>query len=165
MRSSRIVLTLALAVVVMFGVARAVAQEATPQPDGGPITLILVERSGTPGGETITDIGDPGFTAGDTLVWGPNPLYDADNAVDTGATTAGSCQTLNANGDGLCMEVITFPDGSTIAVQGIQLGHGERSTTTIVGGSGQYLHASGTLIVEASEDRSLWTKTLEIWLD
>ena len=48
---------------------------------------------------------------------------------------------------------------------GIQLGHGERSTTTIVGGSGQYLHASGTLIVEASEDRSLWTKTLEIWLD
>ena len=38
-----------------------------------------------------------------------------------------------------------------------------RSTTTIVGGSGRYLHASGTLLVEASPDRFLWTKTLEIW--
>jgi hypothetical protein len=165
MRSSRIILTLVLAVVVVLGVARAVAQDATPEPDGAPITLVLVERSGVPGSETITDIGDPGFSAGDTLVWGPNPLYDAGNADDTGAVTAGSCQILNTNGDGHCIETITFPDGSTIAVQGIQLGHGERSTTTIVGGSGQYLHASGTLIVEASEDRSLWTKSLEIWLN
>ena len=91
------------------------------------------------------------------------PLFDADNAVDTGAVTQGSCQMLNTTGDYHCIETIVFPEGSTIALQGVQSGNGSPVTTTIVGGSGRYLHAGGTLRVEASPDRLLWTKTLEIW--
>jgi hypothetical protein len=160
MRSLGIVLVATLGLAALAGVARAFAQEATPVPDGGPMALTLVEHSES---ETITDLGEPGFSAGDALVWGPNPLFDAANAVDTGAVTQGSCLVLNASGDTHCIETIAFPDGSTLAIQGVQLGSLAPSTMTIVGGSGQYLHASGTLVVEASADRSLWTKTMEIW--
>jgi hypothetical protein len=160
MRSLGTVLAVALGFAVLAGGVRAFAQDSTPATDGSPLLLTLMEHSAS---ETITDLGAPGFSAGDLIVWGPNPLYDAANAVDTGAVTQGSCQVLNAAGDGHCIETIVFPDGSTLAIQGVQLGNGAQSTTTIVGGSGRYLHAGGTLVVEASADRLLWTKTLKIW--
>jgi hypothetical protein len=157
-------LILVLGGVALLGVAGTVAQEATPVADGGvdggPERVTFVEHAVN---VTITDLGEAGPSAGDLTVWGPDALFDEENAVDTGAVTQGSCQMLNTAGDNHCVETIVFPDGSTIAVQGVQAGDGSLSTTTIVGGSGRYLHASGTLVVEASADRTLWTKTLEIW--
>jgi hypothetical protein len=160
MRSLGIVLVVTLGLAAVAGAARAFAQDATPVTEAGPVTLTVVERSIN---ETITDLGEPGTSAGDLIVWGPNPHFDAANAVDTGAVTQGSCQILNAAGDSLCIETIVFPDGSTLALQGVELGNLAQSTRTIVGGSGQYLGAVGTMLVEPTADRSLWTKTIEIW--
>jgi hypothetical protein len=81
---------------------------------------------------------------------------------DTGATTQGTCIAFNANADCLAAETILFPDGSTIEFQGIEHGGGEPSTRTIVGGSGRYLGAIGTMAAVPSADLLLWTKTIEI---
>jgi hypothetical protein len=159
MRTLAIVFASVIGLAALVGGVRAVGQNATPSPCCGPLTLTLVEH----GGETVTDLGAPGVSAGDLVAWGPNPLYDAIDATDTGAVTQGSCQVLGTSGDRLCIEEIVFPDGSTLSIQGVQPTSGARSTRTIVGGSGRYLHASGTLTVEASADRARWTKTLEIW--
>lgn len=101
---------------------------------------------------------------GDLRVWGPNALYDEENATDTGATTQGTCVALNAAFDCLADETIVLADGSTLEIQGIQLGGGVPSARTIVGGSGQYLGAVGTVAVTPTEDLALWTKTIVISL-
>lgn len=139
----------------------AVGQAASPVAGGNPLVFTLVERADF---VTILDLGDPGTSAGDITVWGPDPLYDEANASDTGALTHGSCLSLNTEGDNHCTETVLFPDGSTLEIQGIQNGSGEPSLTTIVGGSGTYLGATGTLLVDPSDDFTLWTKTFEVYL-
>jgi hypothetical protein len=140
-------------------VARTSAQDATPAASAGTVRLVFVEHN-----DTMTDIlqSKLGGSVGDLRVWGPNALYDEANAADTGATTQGTCVAHNPNFDCLVDETIVFPDGSTLEIQGIQLGGGQPSMRTIVGGSGQYLGATGTVAVAPTSDLSLWTKTLEI---
>ncbi|MDQ3656397.1 MAG: hypothetical protein M3457_15145 [Chloroflexota bacterium] len=139
----------------------ALAQEATPVTGEDPMVFTLVERADN---VTAVDLGDAGTSPGDLTVWGPDPLYDEANETDTGALTHGSCMSLNTAGDNHCAETVVFADGSTLEIQGIQRGSGEPSTTTIVGGSGIYLGATGTLLVDPSNDFSLWTKTFEVYL-
>ncbi len=141
--------------------ARAVAHDATPSasPGAAGTTLLLVEHNDN---ETNVDLGNPGPSAGDLRVWGPNLLYDAANASDSGATTQGTCLALNAANDCLADETVVFPDGSTLEIQGVQRGGGAPSTRTIVGGSGRYLGATGTLAVAPTEDETVWAKTFEI---
>jgi hypothetical protein len=143
------------------GASPVTAQDATPAVAGNVTTFTLVERALR---VSTVDLGEPGPSAGDITVWGPDPLYDEANETDTGAFTQGSCLALNAGGDNHCTETIVFPDGSTLAIQGVQLGTGGPSHTTIVGGSGTYLGATGTLTVTASDDFTLWTKVFEITL-
>jgi hypothetical protein len=138
----------------------ATAQEATPVADESGTILTLVER---PDEETSVDLGEPGTSPGDLLLWGPNPLYDEANEVDSGAVTFGSCTLLNAAGDNHCMETILFPDGSTLEIQGVQKATGEETTTTIIGGSGTYRGATGTVTAGMSEDGTTWIKTFEIF--
>jgi hypothetical protein len=71
---------------------------------------------------------------------------------DTGATTQGTCIAFNASSDCLAAETILFPDGSTIEFQGIERGGGMPSARTIVGGSGRYLGAIGTMAAVPSAD-------------
>jgi len=145
-----------------LGLASAIAQDSVPiaTPEaGGSVSLTLVERAIS---VSTVDIGEIGMTPGDILVWGPDPLYDAKNVADTGATTQGSCLALNSAGDYHCSETIIFPDGSTIEIQGVQPPGDAPSSRTIIGGSGQYLDASGTMLVDPSPDLATWTKTLEI---
>lgn len=158
MRTMGICGVIVLSLGVALAAVRAVAQDATPVVDDGPMTMTLVERALN---VTIVDLDDDGQTAGDLTVWGPDPLFDAANAVDTGAVTQGSCQALNAEANH-CVETILFPDGSTLTIQGVQRGAGVPSLTTITGGSGLYLGATGTVLVEASADLTLWTKTFDI---
>ena len=164
MRVRDAVVVLAVAIPVAFGGFRAVAQDATPaavpEADGGPTTMTLVERA-----ENVTrvDLGATGASTGDLIVWGPNPLYDAANTQDTGATTQGSCIAFNAAGDCVLNETILFPDGSTLEIQGIQPGAVVTSTRTIVGGSGRYRGTTGTVTVEPTADLATWTKTFELW--
>lgn len=141
--------------------ARGGAQEATPvaAPGAGEATLIVVERNDN---VTDVDLGAPGPSAGDLRVWGPNALYDEANTTDTGATTQGTCVALDAGADCLLQETILFPDGSTIEIQGIQLGGGVPSTRTIVGGSGRYQGAAGSVAVAPTADETIWSKTFAI---
>lgn len=152
------VLALSLAVV-----APAMAHDdATPTVDDAPdVTLELVEQA-----DLVTNIdqGDAGPSVGDLIIWGPNALLDAANETDTGATTQGVCTAISS-GDCLLVETIVFPDGSTLEIQGIQPGTPMESTRTIVGGSGAYLGARGTLTVEPTDDLAVWTKTFKILLD
>ena len=138
--------------------SRTNAQDATPASTVGTKTLVLVESAGT----IVDRFGDDGPSAGDIRVWGPNPLFDETNTTDTGAVTQGSCIGINTEFDCLVNETIIFPDGSTLEIQGLQPGKPVASIRSIVGGSGQYLGATGTVAVSPSADLSLWTKTIEI---
>lgn len=144
-----------------IGAAHAGTPEATPvtAPDVGAKTFVVVEHNDH---ETVIDLGAPGPSAGDLLIWGPNPLYDEANARDTGATSQGTCISLHAPNACLLNETVVFADGSTLHLQGIELSGGAPSTRTIVGGSGRYLAATGTLHVTPTEDERLWTKTFEL---
>jgi hypothetical protein len=135
------------------------AQSATPDATAGTQTIVLVEHADA---VTQVDLGPEGVSPGDVMVWGPDALYDAANTTDTGATTQGSCFALNANFDCVAQETIVWPDGSTLEFQGIELGGGVPSTRTIVGGSGRYLGAIGTMSAEPNADLSLWTKTITL---
>lgn len=156
MRHVRLLLPFALLLLAStLGVSRLAAQEATPviEPD----TLVLVERNEHT--ETI-DAGEPGPSAGDLLVWGPNTLYDASNETDTGATMYGECVWLTSEGHQQCSITFVFPDGSLITAQGVQH-EGQPSVTVITGGTGQYLGVTGRLISEPNAEGSAFTQTFE----
>jgi hypothetical protein len=159
-RLSLPVLLALVAALILAGGSLAVhvaAQAATPAAWASE-TLVLVEH-----GDDISliDQGEPGPSVGDLTVWGPNPLYDAENASDTGATTQGTCVALHAAGACLADETILFPDGSTLQFQGVELANGS-SSRTIVGGSGRYLGATGAMTVAPTANQAFWTKTIEI---
>jgi hypothetical protein len=79
-----------------------------------------------------------------------------------GAVTQGSCFAFDDSSNCVGTEAIVFADGSTLHFQGVERGGGVPSMRTIIGGSGRYLGASGTMSVEPSADLTLWTKTIEI---
>ena len=158
---------LVLACFLVVGLSASVgAQDATPvasPTQGDPdITFVLDEHN-----HNVTNIdgGTEGPSPGDVIIWGPNPLFDEANENDTGATTQGACTIFNDQKDCLLIETILFPDGSTLELQGIQPGPAVPSTRTIVGGSGIYLGAKGTVTIAPTEDLSVWTKSFEIWID
>ena len=157
----RLVLAMALAALAGAALAGILVARDTPTTAAAAqqTTLVLVEHN-----TAMTDIDqhDAGPGPGDLRVWGPNPLFDEENSEDTGATTQGSCIALNAAHDCIADETIVFPDGSTLQIQGVQLGNAQPSTRTIVGGSGQYLGATGTLSVAPTDDLAFWKKTIEI---
>lgn len=157
MRRFKLLMPLAVVLAITgFGASGISAQEAAT-PVAVNDTLVLVERDENT--ETI-DIGEPGPSAGDILVWGPNPLYDAENESDTGATLAGQCIWLDSDGHQHCSMTFVFPDGSMVTAQGPQQ-EGGVSTMVITGGTGQYLGATGRLQSEPSSDNSTFTQTLE----
>ena len=90
--------TFALAALLLaMGIASpAIAHDATPTVGNEPdITMVLVEHADL---VTNIDLGDDGPSAGDMIIWGPDPLYDETNTTDTGATTQGTCTAI-ASGD------------------------------------------------------------------
>jgi hypothetical protein len=151
-----------------FGVAR--AQDATPEvpvatPEAvtgsnAPVELKLVDQSRN---VNNVDFGNDGLTPGDLIVWGPDPLYNADDMQDTGSVTYGSCVMVNTDGDCMAQETFIFADGSTLEVQGLEFGATKPSVKTIVGGSGIFLGATGTLTDIPDASRTTWTKHLEYW--
>ncbi len=152
---SRLILPIAvLLILTSVGAGGLAAQEATP---AGPDALVFVEHNDLV--QTI-DLGDPGDSVGDILVWGPNPLYHASNETDTGAIMAGECITLPGDGYQHCAMTFVLPDGSQLTAQGLQRGH-ETSVSVITGGTGNYLGATGRLTSEPSFDLSLYTHTIE----
>jgi hypothetical protein len=132
---------------------------AVATPGNSHTQFVLVERAAD---ITNLDLGDPGPSAGDMIIWGPNALYDETNTTDTGATTQGFCVYLDATSQCVLTETILFEDGGMLQLQGIQAAGAGASTRFIVGGSGQYLGASGTVGIEPSDDLATWIKTFEV---
>lgn len=165
MRHSSFVWTLLMVAAVAAGglqFSRVAAQEGTPaagSAEAGAQTMVLVEHDEH---HTVLDLGEPGTSAGDMLVWGPNPLYDEANTTDTGAVTMGTCVAINADFDCVLVETVTFPDGSTLQFQAGQPKDTSPYLRTIVGGSGAYLGAIGTASAVPSEDDRIWTRTIEV---
>ena len=159
-----------LAVIGLMGLSVARAQDATPEvpvatPEAvtattAPVELKLVDQSRN---VNNVDFGNDGLTPGDMIVWGPDPLYNADDLQDTGSVTYGSCVMVNTDGDCMAQETFIFADGSTIEVQGLEFGDTTPSVKTIVGGSGIFLGATGTLTDIPDETRSTWTKHIAYW--
>ena len=155
---------LAVMAILVAGTAwasRTAAQSATPAAEPGATTLVVNEHNLN---MTDVDLGDSGPSAGDLRVWGPNPLFDEADATDTGATSQGSCVSMDAEFTCVLAETIVFPDGSTLEIQGVQPGKPVPSIRTIVGGSGEYLGATGTIAVSPTEDLTVWTKEITIVL-
>lgn len=163
-----LVLTVALIGIAGIGVVN--AQDATPEvplatPEASPaasapVELILVDRSRN---VNTVDFGNDGLTPGDMIVWGPDPMYNADDLEDTGSVTYGSCVMVNTDGDCMAQETFIFADGSTIEVQGLEFGSTKSSVKTIVGGSGIFLGITGTLTDTPDANRTTWTKHIEYW--
>jgi hypothetical protein len=168
----RWVRTLALlaALVSTMGMGVARAQPATPDVPGATpeavtastatVELMLVDQSRN---VNNVDFGNDGLTPGDLIVWGPDPLYNADDLQDTGSVTYGSCVMVNTDGDCMAQETFIFADGSTLEVQGLEFGATTPSVKTIVGGSGIFLGATGTLTDIPDANRTTWTKHIEYW--
>lgn len=150
---------LAILVISGFWAARANALQATPVAEEIGAPLVLIEHADR---VTEIDLGESGPSIGDMIVWGPNVLYDESNAADTGAVTQGSCIAFDDAANCVGTETIVFADGSTLHFQGVERGGDVSSMRTIVGGSGRYLGATGTMSVAPSADLTLWTKTIEI---
>ena len=159
MRRHYAVAIVLIVLVAAIGVVRTEAHDATPT--SAPTMLTLVERADR---VTTVDLSEPGPSAGDMIIWGPDALYDAANVTDTGATSQGTCVTFGADGACLASETIVFSDGSTLEIQGIQAGGSAPSTRAIVGGSGTYVGATGTVALAPSADLKSFTKTIEIHL-
>lgn len=153
---------LAMAVALVSAAALPVSAHDGPHHGNPDIRMVLVEHA-----IHITNIdqGEQGPSIGDLVLWGPNPMYDETNSKDIGATTQGTCTAFEPGGDCILLETILFSNGSTLHLQGIQPGQPERSTRMIVGGSGDYLGAMGTVTVEPTDDLTQWTKTFEIWFE
>lgn len=146
----------------LLSLGNAVAQDATPGAVEAFESFILVEEAVD---VTDIDLGDPGPSTGDLRVWGPDPMFDPDTSEDTGATTQGTCVSLDETGLCLLSETIVFPDGSTLHLQGVQAAGSDPSTRTIVAGSGRFLGAVGTVQVAPSPDLTTWTKTFQVEVD
>ena len=126
MQRFSLVRALALSLAIgLIGVGVANAQDATPEvpvatPEAvtattAPVELKLIDQSRN---VNNVDFGNDGLTPGDLIVWGPDPLYNADDLQDTGSVTYGSCVMVNTDGDCMAQETFIFADGSTAKCRG-----------------------------------------------
>jgi len=138
----------------------AVPQAAAAQAADPPIISVGVERSVF---SSYEDRGTPGISPGDRFHWGPNPLYDSENVLDTGVSVQGMCAVFNGAGDCWVVETITFGlDGSTLRVHGILPGNGDPAFLVIFDGDGIFATSSGTVTVIANPDGVTWFRRFEL---
>jgi hypothetical protein len=126
-----------------------------------PILSFSVERLVHSG---YVDRGSPGLSPGDLYTWGPNPLFDAENIVDTGASVRGACVVLDASGLCLANEVSSFVLGGQLHAQGLISGGDSVSTLTIIGGTRNFLNATGTIEMQQLPDGAAWIRVYEVWV-
>ncbi len=125
-----------------------------------PIIAVGVERSRS---SSYEDRGTPGLSPGDRFSWGPNPLFDAENVVDTGVFVTGMCAVFNLAGDCWAVETITYGlDHATLRVHGILPGNGDPATFVVIDGTGPFSSATGTLTVTANPDGITWFRRFEL---
>jgi hypothetical protein len=108
-------------------------------------TVTVVERATT---DTVIDLGAPGDSLGDLLVFG-NDIYDAANATQVGRDE-GSCVRTNP---GLAWECnwTTILAGGSITVAGPFYDDLRDTQFAITGGTGKYRNARGVMILHSQD--------------
>lgn len=107
----------------------------------------VVERALT---DTTTDLGAKGDSVGDLLTWA-NPIYDAANKIQIG-TDQGFCVRVAVGKSWEC-NWTTVLKGGQITVEGPFMDDGD-STLTVIGGTGRYAGAKGTLKLHSRDAKS-----------
>jgi hypothetical protein len=151
--------------VALILVAPAIHQLYTPgasaSQNGQPIVAMLIERVIDSG---YVDLGEPGPSAGDLYTWGPNPLFDSENVIDTGARVQGSCIALNVAADCYASETTTFVLGGILEARGVMRSGGPTSLLTITGGTVNFRGATGNVAIAPRDDPRTWLRTYRIWV-
>jgi hypothetical protein len=125
------------ALLVVAGVANVAAAEQ--------VTLYNVAA-----GDHFVDLGQDGG-AGNMILWNSDMQDEQGNKLGTGA---GTCIRLDAPGNHMCNLTIHHDGHGTIIVSGVQVVEPAASTLTIVGGTGDYQGATGTVRSTPVEDRA-----------
>jgi allene oxide cyclase len=107
----------------------------------------VVERALT---DTTTDLGAKGDSVGDLLTWA-NPIFDAANKTQLG-TDQGFCVRVAVGKSWEC-NWTTVLKGGQITVEGPFMDAGD-STLTVIGGTGQYAGAKGTMKLHSRDAKS-----------
>jgi allene oxide cyclase len=107
----------------------------------------VVERALT---DTTTDLGAKGDSVGDLLTWA-NPIFDAANMTQLG-TDQGFCVRVAVGKSWEC-NWTTVMKGGQITVEGPFMDAGD-STLTVIGGTGQYAGAKGTMKLHSRDAKS-----------
>jgi allene oxide cyclase len=108
-------------------------------------TVTVVERATT---DTVIDLGAPGDSLGDLLVFG-NDIYDAANANQVGRDQ-GSCARTNPGMSWECSWT-TILAGGSITVAGPFYDDLRDTQFAITGGTGKYRNARGVMILHAQD--------------
>jgi hypothetical protein len=108
-------------------------------------TIAVVERATT---DTVVDLGAPGDSLGDLLVFG-NDIYDAANAQVVGRDQ-GSCVRTNPGVAWECSWT-TILAGGSITVQGPFYDDLRDSQFSITGGTGRYRNARGSMLLHSRD--------------
>lgn len=101
-------------------------------------------------GDHFVELGQEGG-AGNMILWNSDMEDEQGNKLGTGA---GSCIRVDAAGNYMCNMTIDHDGHGTINVSGVQVVEPATSTLTIVGGTGDYQGATGTVRSTPVEDRA-----------
>ncbi len=108
-------------------------------------TVTVVERAAT---DTVIDLGTPGDSIGDLLVFG-NDIYNASNSTKVGRDQ-GNCARTNPGMSWECSWT-TILAGGSITVAGPFYDDLRDSQFAITGGTGRYRNARGVMILHARD--------------
>ncbi|CAN5677671.1 hypothetical protein BH20ACT21_BH20ACT21_02860 [soil metagenome] len=111
--------------------------------------------------EPFVDVGDKGFSAGDYLVFGNDPVYNRARTKKRG-TASGDCMVTAIKGQSAHLEcdVSFYLDGGSLTVEGglEDSGQGpEFAPFAVTGGTDDYAAAHGTLEIGEDADGLIFT--------
>ena len=101
-------------------------------------------------GDRFVELGRDGG-AGNMILWHSDMEDERGEKLGTGA---GTCIRLDAAGNHMCDLTIHHDGHGTLNASGVQAVEPEPSTLTIIGGTGDYQGATGTLRSTPVEDRA-----------
>ena len=112
-------------------------------------------------GDRMVDLGQEGG-AGNMTLWHSEIQDEAGNKLGTGA---GACIRLDAAGNVMCDLVIEHDGHGTINVSGVQVVEPATATLTILGGTGAYQGATGTVRSTPVENRARFRYEIDYRVD
>jgi len=111
--------------------------------------------------DRFVDLGQEGG-AGNMTLWHSEIQDEAGNKLGTGA---GTCIRLDAAGNVMCDLVIEHDGHGTINVSGVQVAEPATATLTILGGTGAYQGATGTVRSTPVENRARFRYEIDYRVD